>query len=337
MTKIDLTDPVTPTFNGIQNGQKYTAVSLPPASVISCSSSDALSGLASCVVTGYSTAAGAHVLTATATDNAGRTKTATLSYTVVASALDGKLLISRLFRIWLLNPVNGTSSKLSGSTGPFDDVPARSPDGTKILFARRSTLLGASQLWVMNADGSGAKQLTTTTGDSSNPRWSPDGTQVAFQSTRPTSKGYDVWVASWNASTSTLSNFADLTSANGNDIGPSWSPTSVGKIVFASDRVNGQFDLYTMTTTGAGQTRLTTEPRSDFDPAWSPDGTKIAFSSNQAADAGSFEIYLMDATGGNLRRLTTQLGVQRAPSGRVRPGSTSPRTSCSAAGSPVLT
>ena len=59
----------------------------------------------------------------------------------------------------------------------------------------------------MNADGSGAKQLTTTSGDSSNPRWSRDGSQIAFQSTRPGSKGYDVWVATWNAATSTLSGY----------------------------------------------------------------------------------------------------------------------------------
>ena len=55
--KVDLTDPAAPTISGIQNGQHYTAASLPPAAVISCSSSDAISGLAGCAISGYSAAA----------------------------------------------------------------------------------------------------------------------------------------------------------------------------------------------------------------------------------------------------------------------------------------
>ncbi len=311
--KVDLTDPAVPVFHGIQDGQHYSLPDLPPASAISCSSSDAISGLAGCVVSGYSATAGAHVLTATATDNAGRTKTSTLTYTVVASSLDGKILISRRFRIWLLDPSSGAASRLSGSSGPYDDEPARSPDGKKVIFARRTRSLGSSQLWVMNADGTGAKQLTTTSGDSSNPRWSRDGSQVAFQSTRPGSKGYDVWIATWNPATSTLSGYQNLTDASGNDIGPTFSPSGTGKIAFASDRLHGQFDIYTMTTSGGGPTRITTDPRTDFDPAWSPGGTQIAFSSNRAAGIGSFEIYLMNADGSGTRRLTTQFGVQREP------------------------
>ncbi|HET8752328.1 MAG TPA: choice-of-anchor Q domain-containing protein [Gaiellaceae bacterium] len=79
--KVDSTAPATPAFTGI-SAQIYPVNSLPAQSSIGCTSSDAVSGVLSCVVTGYGNAIGAHTLTATATDNAGNTTTATLTYTV---------------------------------------------------------------------------------------------------------------------------------------------------------------------------------------------------------------------------------------------------------------
>jgi hypothetical protein len=82
---IDLTNPGNVSFvSGPAEGTRYysggTANPLPPAPT--CSASDGLSGLKSCVVTGYSTAEGTHTMTATATDNAGNTASATRTYTV---------------------------------------------------------------------------------------------------------------------------------------------------------------------------------------------------------------------------------------------------------------
>jgi hypothetical protein len=79
--KVDLSDPATPAFVGIV-AKTYAVNDLPAQSAISCQSTDAISGLLNCVVTGYSSALGSHTLTATATDNAGRTSTSTLTYTV---------------------------------------------------------------------------------------------------------------------------------------------------------------------------------------------------------------------------------------------------------------
>jgi len=78
--KVDLSDPAVPTITGI-DATAYP-LNVPPQSGIACTSSDAISGLQSCVVTGYSSAFGSHTLTATATDNAGRTRTSTLTYFV---------------------------------------------------------------------------------------------------------------------------------------------------------------------------------------------------------------------------------------------------------------
>src|SRR3954469_3700262 len=49
-----------------------------------------------------------------------------------------------------------------------------------------------------------------------------------------------------------------------------------GKIAFDSNR-DGNEEIYVMNPDGTGQTRLTNDPAGDFGPAWSPDGTKIAF------------------------------------------------------------
>jgi len=52
---------------------------------------------------------------------------------------------------------------------------------------------------------------------------------------------------------------------------------------------------------GGNVRQLTDNPGSDINPAWSPDGTRIAFSRYRAWDK---DIYVMDADGGNVQRLT---------------------------------
>jgi hypothetical protein len=87
--KVDLSNPATPTWGsgGISDGGSYYFGSVPAAPT--CSSSDAISGLRDCLVSGRLATVGTHTLTATATDNAGRTSTATRSYTVLAWTLNG--------------------------------------------------------------------------------------------------------------------------------------------------------------------------------------------------------------------------------------------------------
>jgi Tol biopolymer transport system component len=62
--------------------------------------------------------------------------------------------------------------------------------------------------------------------------------------------------------------------------------------------------------------RLTDDPGSDIEPAWSPDGTRIAFASNRDGD---WDIYVMDADGGNVRRLTGTRGHRDALRGDYDP------------------
>ncbi len=86
--KIDLSNPTNIAFVGGPAADSSHYFGTVPAAP-SCTAQDAVSGLKDCVVSGYSTAVGTHTLTATATDNAGRTATATRSYTVLAWTLNG--------------------------------------------------------------------------------------------------------------------------------------------------------------------------------------------------------------------------------------------------------
>jgi hypothetical protein len=83
--KIDLTDPTAAFDSTLDGSYYYGQVPNKPT----CTASDAISGAAGCTVTGYSDAVGTHTLTATATDNAGRTSTATQTYNVLAWTLKG--------------------------------------------------------------------------------------------------------------------------------------------------------------------------------------------------------------------------------------------------------
>jgi uncharacterized protein YjdB len=84
-----------------------------------------------------------------------------------------------------------------------------------------------------------------------------------------------------------------------------------GEIVFSSNRA-GTGDLYGLDRDAPDQLHQITEgPGDDFSPAYSPDGSRIAFVSNRA---GNFEVYLMDADGGNLERLTDSPATEGRPS-----------------------
>jgi len=83
-----------------------------------------------------------------------------------------------------------------------------------------------------------------------------------------------------------------------------------GKIAFTSIR-DGNEEIYVMNADGTDQTRLTNNPAGDWNPDWSPDGTRIAFNSNR--ESGQDEIYVMNPDGSGVTDLTNNPASDGSP------------------------
>jgi Tol biopolymer transport system component len=111
---------------------------------------------------------------------------------------------------------DGTSRNLTNTGSDYG--PAWSPDGKKVAFG--SNRSGHSDLYVMNADGSGVTQLTADTATEGRPAWSPDGKKIAFGRTPRDLVAWELYVMNADGSGVT-----QLTTNNGSvDPKPAWSP-----------------------------------------------------------------------------------------------------------------
>ncbi len=177
-----------------------------------------------------------------------------------------------------------------------------SPDGTRLAFY--ADLGHCYDIWVMNLDGSGMTQLTGVTAYercNEGPEWSPDGSMIAFHSSRRPEMGWDAFVM--RADGSAPVNVSDNPSTElgtYNDLVDGWSPD--GRVVLDSDR-DGTARTYLVRPDGSGLEPLF--GTGDYlAPQWSPDGGKVL----AARDGdGTRELYVMSADG------TAALDVSLSP------------------------
>ncbi len=174
--------------------------------------------------------------------------------------------------------LNGKNLRQVTTSYAFEDWGSWSPDTFKILFMSNripdTSFTARFQIYVMNSDGSNVSQLTfpnpardstghvKDTTSNYHPAWSPDGTKIAFGSTRDTNP--QIYVMDPNGS-----NVVRLTHNSAADGQPAWSPDGT-KIAFATDR-DGNNEIYVMNANGSVQVNLTNNAGSDLAPAWSPD------------------------------------------------------------------
>ncbi len=119
-----------------------------------------------------------------------------------------------------------------------------------------------SELWVMNADGSHARLLTTCRSSPAAPAWSPDGGSIAFE--RQRDEQTDVFLINPDGS-----GLRNLSNDPHEDWTPSWSPDGTS-IVFSRASEGRSADLYVFVLATGKTRRLTTAHQNEISPDWAP-------------------------------------------------------------------
>lgn len=216
-----------------------------------------------------------------------------------------------------------------------------SSDGRKITFQSQRDGFKCDQIYMMNADGSGAKLISTGKGRTTCSFFLPDGGHILYASTHlggdacppepDRRKGYvwvlyptyDIFVADTNGTI-----VRRLTETPGYDAEAVVSPRG-DRIAFTSIR-GGDLDIYTMNLDGSDVRQLTHELGYDGGPFYSPDGKKIVYRAYHPVTAQdiadykellaeekirpmNLEIWMMDADGSNKIQLTHTKAANFAP------------------------
>ena len=210
--------------------------------------------------------------------------------------------------VWIMNADGSGARQVTGlpqgtalpPSLTFGGAPRVSPDGSRILFTSNRT--GRSQVYVMNDDGSGVRQLTSESEGVFSPNWSPNGKRIVCGTDSSTGKNRIIVMNADGTGRRTISE------AKGHQA-PSWSPDG-HKILFAT----GQFpniNIYTMDLNGAHISGISPNPGFDYDPVWSPDGARIAFVSTIRGQGP--RIWVMNADGTGRKRLTSSDEAEEGP------------------------
>ncbi len=223
-------------------------------------------------------------------------------------------------QIFVLDLVTNEVEQLTDSPEQ-NETPKWSPDGSKILFARRMAEepRSAWEVFDMDPDGSNQRQLTYSQGHDGHARYNADGSLIVFNSARSTDfsglseehldtggYNYEIYVMRSDGS-----DVRRLTDFHEWDTYPSISPDGrhlLWRRVLpdgGSGRSGRNSEIFLADVDGSNVRNLSQDPSFDGYPVWSPDGRFIAFASNRDGESLlEFNLYLMHFESGEIIRLT---------------------------------
>ncbi len=161
--------------------------------------------------------------------------------------------------------------------------------GTQISFV--SSRNGPKEIWVMDYDGANQHQLTYLKSISLTPRWSPDGSRIAFTCFAPAATGgVSPQICMYSLDTGKVVAFPHF---RGTNITPTWSPDGT-QVIFSSSML-GNPELFLTDLNGGRPKRLTIANGASLSPAWNlKTGQTIAF----VSDRGGYpQLYIMNSDG----------------------------------------
>jgi TolB protein len=202
--------------------------------------------------------------------------------------------------IWVMDRDGSHQTRLLPATQPGVDysLPAWSPDGSRIAFTRWQNAPGvasneasnqqSSSIWTMRADGSDLRLVIDgAPGADWAPAWSRDGATIAYTSTP---------------------NGPSTAGGSGTEGEPLPNVPPSGQV--GPPPVVPRGDIWVVGADGAHPVQLTRDPSNEIAPAWSPDGSQIAFVSDRT---GGDQIWAMGSDGSAPRQLTHGPGLDESP------------------------
>jgi Tol biopolymer transport system component len=202
-------------------------------------------------------------------------------------------------------PVSGGPVQPIAEAGLGALWPAVAPRGAYLAWCRGVNDVNIIQLR-LDRDNATRPLIASTLVDTS-PQFSPDGSLIAFRSTRTGS--HEIWIADSNGTYSVR-----LTDIKGPLAGsPRWSPD--GSTIAFDSRQSGSSDIYLLPVRGGSARRLTDSEANESVPSWSRDGRFVYFASDRS---GRFEVWKQPAGGGAAQQITRTGGFTafESPDGR---------------------